>query len=613
MLTPTQARDWALAFRQNVGREPRLDFLEWGERYLDNADGSKFHFLAYQRDVARAMFAPKVRQVSLRWSSGAGKTYLLGAGFLFGVHQLREEMAIMLPNTQDAEDWLRSEFSPMHDKTGAVAAIGYKTDGGDLVRKKEWNNGAKLVATGASFARIRRLQAGVLYADEIDALTSHEGSGDEGDFLAAFMMRGRRRKRVQRWVSSYPSLKGQSRIDTQIAESHLYRWAAACPECGHRWPMSVGDLVETADPADASLKCPGCKRLLDDAQRRAMSEAGRWEDKAGRGVELEGSLGFHLDAMGQLGPYDDAFSSFLHYVAHLKKEAETSENPKKTLRVFANTVCAKSYEPPFEEKPEATAIVDRREDYDPAAEVPAGVLVIVVGADVQKDRIELEYVGYGANRETWGLGYKVLRGSPLRPEVWKALDAARKVKFDHPSGKKLGVSCMAVDSGHQPTAVMRYTRSRRGVFAVRGSPVLEAPVVSRLPSGRLAKPTQPQVGSQEAKDIIRQRLALEPSPDGSFPAGYMHFPATEEYLDTYFDQLLSEQGEAVIGKDGNVHIRYTCPDGARNEVLDIRVYALWAYLAPRFNLREVKSKIWGDKREREAVQSGGGGNFATDF
>lgn len=595
--------------RRHLNRRPRLDFAEWAERYLDNADGTRFRFRPYQRLAGRAMFDPSVQRVVLRWSSGAGKTYLLGAGFLFGVHQLRESQAVMLPNVLDAEDWVKNEFMPIHDATGAVADIGF-AKGGDLRRQKVWKNGATLSALGANSAsRLRRLQAGVLYADEVDGIRSEES--DEGDKLGIFWMRGRGRKRVHQWASSYPSVKGSSKIDSLMDEGILLRWVSECLECGHKWEMTTADLfVPNGNIEDASFQCPGCKRLLDDGQRKSMSEDAEWTTEDGRVVTspLPGvSMNFHLNAMAHVGPFDASYSSYLHYLAAKRHEAETSENPEKSKRVFANTIDAVSYEPPHEEKPDAAAVLDRRENYDPDVSIPTGVLVIVGGVDVQKNRIELEFVGHGLNRETWGLGYQVIRGAPTGAEVWKALDAALDKEFSHPSGQKLKARVVGVDSGHWQDQVLAFTkaRRRRGVHGVKG--VKEGAIVVR-PVHR----TQPKVGTNEAKETLMARLALEPFSDGAFPHGYMHFPATPDYNEVYFAQLTAENSTLKMGKDGNLHQYFECPPGTRNEALDCRVYALWAFLVGGFKMAVENRRLNGGP-EKKPEKKGPRKNFATGF
>lgn len=53
---------------------------------------------------------------------------------------------------------------------------------------------------------------------------------------------------------------------------------------------------------------------------------------------------------------------------------------------------------------EEQELYNRREIYD--AEVPDGVLVLTAGVDVQDDRFEVEVVGWGVGKESWGIRYQ---------------------------------------------------------------------------------------------------------------------------------------------------------------------------------------------------------------
>jgi phage terminase large subunit GpA-like protein len=50
---------------------------------------------------------------------------------------------------------------------------------------------------------------------------------------------------------------------------------------------------------------------------------------------------------------------------------------------------------------------------------PQGVLVVTAGADVQDDRVEVEFVGFGLGDESWSLDYRVLYGDPSGRELWE--------------------------------------------------------------------------------------------------------------------------------------------------------------------------------------------------
>src|SRR5262249_36997996 len=144
---------------------------------------------------------------------------------------------------------------------------------------------------------------------------------------------------------------------------------------------------------------------------------------------------------------------FLQMLAQQEIDVEKSENPERARRVLVNTVDAETYEAEFEHKPEHTAIFLRREPYDPAVMLPAGVLAVFFFVDVQADRLELFIDGYGERSQTWGLDYQVIKGTPLAPPdqgCWAELDRIlSQSKWQHPSGRYISLSGGLIDCGYK--------------------------------------------------------------------------------------------------------------------------------------------------------------------
>ncbi len=65
----------------------------------------------------------------------------------------------------------------------------------------------------------------------------------------------------------------------------------------------------------------------------------------------------------------------------------------------------------------------RRELYKQGM-IPEKGLILVAGADVQKDRIEVQIIAYGRNKENWSVDYKVFPGdtADINSEPWKRMD-----------------------------------------------------------------------------------------------------------------------------------------------------------------------------------------------
>jgi hypothetical protein len=77
-------------------------------------------------------------------------------------------------------------------------------------------------------------------------------------------------------------------------------------------------------------------------------------------------------------------------------------------------------------------------------EFPAGAFVVTAGADVQGDRVEIEFVAWGPGEESWSIDYRVVMGdfNALAPFVDQAhtgitVDAATLGKIYSFTGAKL--------------------------------------------------------------------------------------------------------------------------------------------------------------------------------
>ena len=78
-----------------------------------------------------------------------------------------------------------------------------------------------------------------------------------------------------------------------------------------------------------------------------------------------------------------------------------------TLRVWVNAFLGESWEDAGEQVDDY-AVANRRETY--AAQVPAGVVVLTAGVDVQDDRLEVEVLGHGRDEESWSIKWHTIYG-----------------------------------------------------------------------------------------------------------------------------------------------------------------------------------------------------------
>lgn len=605
-------RDRALAPLST--RSPR-EFAETIMRMPDAHGATRpfsFGFGPYQLEPFLEIFNPRNIEVDMMMASRLGKSRIVLTALGFVIVEQPCRIGVMWPVEGDAKLWSKDDFmGELVEPTPEIAALiddarGQRKSKNTLLHKS-FPGGLLQAMGGNAPGRMRRMKARLLYADEIDAII--EILTDEGDQLKIFAKRGAEFPDCIQIYCSYPSVKGRSRIEAKLLASDLRQWCVTCLLCGGE-PMIMsrtgldpfGDkkprtklLYDKERPQDARLECPLCHDHLDDLQRYAMMMGGDpdeprydlWQPTR----EFRGRAGFHLSSLAWPHPVDPEKypGGFLEVLARKEIEVEESENPERTLRVLMNTDDAETFESANDAKPEHTALFQRREPYDPAKMLPAGVLWCAILWDVQNNRCEGEIIGYGLRNETWGLGYHVVTGSTLaQPHegVWAEMDRLfTTTTFPHPSGKTLRIEGELVDRGFRPDNVLAYTRPRirRGTYASRGATQLSKPII-RNRAGWEGNPRARvwELGTHEAKDILYQRLDFDPPRkkdgtirfDGHFPPGYMHYPQLGCYSEQYFKMLTAEDSDMQKAGDGKYYRCFTCAEGVRNEALDIRVGSL---------------------------------------
>ena len=143
-----------------------------------------------------------------------------------------------------------------------------------------------------------------------------------------------------------------------------------------------------------------------------------------------------------------------------------------------------------------------------------------------------------------------------------------------------------IDTGYQSKIVYDFCKPREvnRVFAIKGVAGVNRPVVSRPNRGNSAKVALFSLGVDSAKELIYSRLKIEDS-----GAGYCHFPIGQGYDEEYFEQLTAEK--AVTRVRNGVKSRVWQKTRARNEALDVRVYALAAFVNLNANLDQLAKSL----------------------
>ena len=187
-----------------------------------------------------------------------------------------------------------------------------------------------------------------------------------------------------------------------------------------------------------------------------MISAGEW--RAAR--PFAGHASFHIWAAYSLSPnatWGQIASEFL----------EAAKRPE-TLRTFVNTVLGETWKERGD-APDWERLYQRRETYA-IGSVPAGVIVLTAGIDVQKDRLMFEVVGWALNKESWSIDAGPLYGDTSLEDTWGKLDELLARAFVGADGAIHTIAMMAVDSGYNTQAVYGWARQHpmSRVIATKG-------------------------------------------------------------------------------------------------------------------------------------------------
>jgi len=567
---------------------------EWAdsERYLSSessAEPGKWYTdrAPFLRGIMDAFNDPAIHTVVLMKSAQVGGTEAILNIIGYLVDKDPSPILWVMPTLEMAEGYSKERFMPMVRDTPALSAkIGDKArDGNNTIRNKSFYGGHIAMVGANSPGSLRGRPIRVVLLDEVDAYPASAGEeGDPANLATKRTTTFWNRKIV---MVSTPGIKGESRIEAAYLASDQRVYEVHCPHCDAPHVMRFSHMQrphDDAKPEEWAYHCPECGAAIPESQKMEMLRRGEWRaQKPFRGV-----AGFWINEM---------YSPWVAWEEIVSNFMEAKKLPD-TLKTFVNTSLAETWNKEEEgDGLEVDKVAGRVEEYP--AQVPGSVYLLTAAVDTQDDRLEVEVLGWGENQETWSIRHDVLYGDPAAAETWQKLDDILLADYRHELGITMRISMSLVDvGGHHSEAVYRYIKRHgargRNIFGVRGHSVRGMPILAK-PKPSINNDYRVRVfyaGTDTAKELIYSYLRLE-SPG----AGYMHHPA--DYDESYFAQLTAEKKVSKYEK-GRPVTKWVCPQGKRNEALDLKVYNFVAYRILKPDMTAWKNRILA-----KAAQVGG--------
>ena len=530
-----------------------------------------------------------IQRVVLQFGAQTGKTEC-GSNWLgYVISHSPGPMLMVQPTVEMAKRLSRQRLEGLISDTKILSELiapARSRDSGNTMFSKDFPGGI-MVLTGANSATgLRSMPCRYIFMDEIDSFPLD--LDNEGDPVTLAEKRSTTFSRRKVLLTSTPTVKDLSRVETEYLESDQRKYYIPCPSCGAmQWLKWSQIKYENNDPSTTKYECESCKERFEEKHKPSFLAKGEWRATApfnGR------TAGFHLSGLySPLG-----WKSWAEVVDDFLK----AKGDAPRLKSFVNTTLAETWEEDYAAKVGADILMDRVETYESNL-IPERACILTVGVDVQDNRLAISVWAWGRGEEGWLVNHQEIYGDPGGSELWKQLDQLVLRPFRHELGGQFKPDVIAIDSGgHFTNEVYAYSRERRklGVIAIKGanhrgkSPIGKPSKLDINWKGRAIKKGAElfTVGTDTIKTTLFARLR-----HNDVGVGYLHFHSGLD--EEYFKQLTAEKQVIRYVKGFPVR-EWVKKASARNEALDTLVYA-YAGLH-RLYQRKDRRTIWDQLEER---------------
>ena len=385
---------------------PTLKISEWADKYRrlspeSSAEAGQWRTdrAEYQRGILDAFNNPNIERIVVMTSSQVGKTEILLNAIGYYIDQNPSPMLCVQPTLAMGQAFSKDRLAAMirdSDKLKDSVKDARSRDSGNTTMHKAFAGGHISIVGSNSASGLASRPIRILLMDEVDRYETSAGS--EGSPISLAIARTKTFWNRKIFMCSTPTVKGISAIEDAFEESDQRYYHVPCPECNHKQVLKWKNVVwDDEKPETANYACDGCGAVISESKKQWMIKNGEWiATKPTNKV-----AGFHISEL---------YSVWSTWADMAKNFLEAKKNPE-TLKTFINTSLGESWEEQGDAV-EYETLLERRLNYD-FTNIPEEVLVLTAGCDVQKDRIELQLVGWGKDYLAYVCDYKIFWGGIL--------------------------------------------------------------------------------------------------------------------------------------------------------------------------------------------------------
>ncbi|MFC4699380.1 phage terminase large subunit family protein [Glaciecola siphonariae] len=550
--------------------------------------------------ILNSMCNDDIQEVNWLKSARVGYTKLICAAIAYFAEHKKRNTGVWQPDDGARDAFSKKHIDPMLRDVGPLRKIFpwlNKKCKQNTIENKSFSNGRELFLLGGKAAKnYREKSLDVSIYDELSKFDRDiEGEGSS-TFLGDKRLEGSAFGKSIR--GSTPTIKGECQI-TEVAEEAEHRFWRYIPckhcntfqtlvfggkgaEFGLEWDKS---LEGPSRAKSARYRCKSCKDTFSYADFIDADELGYWISE--QGLATHDGITFYeakdFPSKKRIAPTPESVAWMLWSVysnfspwSRIVSDWYKAQGSKMKLKSFVNTTLGEAFEEVEGVKTSAEELLNRREQYN--AEVPEEVVYITLGGDMQDHWAEFMVTGWTKDEESFVIDHLEVHGDPSRPEFWDQLEVRLRKSWIKETGEVLDWGIGTFDSGgHYTDEVYKFCK-RMGVmrlFPVKGASEYGKPIATKPKKKNSHGVFLVMVGTDNAKDILYDRITITPPEKGLARSGAIHFPVKEWCDLAYFEQVLAEIKKPVFIK-GNQVYRWVNPPGKRNEKIDCMVYSLAA-------------------------------------
>ena len=513
----------------------------------------------YVAGVYDAFDDPKCEAIVLAWGTQTSKTQTMIGMLMAIIGNTPGNTIFSMPNSDLAESFSKTRFTPIAEASPAVAAKLPTERGKGNVDEKIFTDMLLNFIGGNSATQLSSRSAANIFMDEVDkyprTLTK--------EACPIELLRER-----QRWYRGKKKLVLGS---TPVFKDHkIWPWMERgsydklfwpCPHCEKAfcptWKMMKWDnsdeLTNEQKAAGSYIECPNCGGKFEERHKRKALAAAKW---ISTNPEQRRIRSFHLTEM------QTQLSTFRDMVLYFLEAVETAKNGDMgKLQNFVNSKLAEPWEDSFGGKrdiSEMEQLMDGRE----RGVIPDEAIAIVAGVDTQHDGFWYVVRAHGKNNESWLIreGYVT---------SFEELDEVIFGEMKDKSGRHRETDFCLIDSqGHRMNEVHAWSlrQGQYRVMPIIGKRLMDTPFKFKAIEERgYGHMQRVFVNTTYFKDILNRKLRTNIDDPGAFR---LHSQTSSHYKAQMTAEFRDPSGV------------WQCPKHIPNHLWDCEVYS-WCAAAIR--------------------------------